>query len=115
MSADNSIAILWTTDNFKMDVEKRAGIDVGFMEKVEGGVVAYRVADVCALENLEWFEKEQPDNLSAYLYDVWGKSKVFYDHEEVMLKAAEMYKDAWIVEYGIVDVDKRDHCFYGFE
>ena len=94
MSADNGIYVLRT------QTKKDAA---GFTDNVAPVKFIWRVAYASAIDNLNWYS--QPENLhslDAYVQDVWGKSKVYYDKAEAMAEARKQ-ADAFtsVLEYGI--------------
>lgn len=86
MSADNGIYIL----------------------KTNGG--KFRVAEACAIDNLDWYKKNDPYNLGVYLRDVFGDSPVFSEEKVAVDFAFEMSKHGW-TEYGICHINLDDYRF----
>ena len=105
MSADNGIYVL---------VTKRTRTQ-------ENGVIfndgkehlVFRVAHVQAIDNFDWYQKNQIYNLGAYMKDTWGASEVYKTVEAVMRKAVEMAKQYPVLEYGIRVIEVGDMIFYG--
>lgn len=105
MSADNGIYILVTKDSHKY-------VGGGCYENcLPDGITAYRVAEAGAIDNLEYYEKNQPYNVGYYLHLVWGKSRVFYSLEEAMEYAVSLEKQITYTEYGISVIDRQQYRF----
>ena len=111
MSADNALVVLVTTDEIMF---------IGDMKipQPEGRTV-YRVAEVQASENFEWFHENEPERLPEYMKNIWGRSPVFYDKElawkYVRAKETEIFENEGILEYGSFQIDAEDLCFPGTE
>ena len=69
MSADNGIYILITTDR-----QKRQD---GFLDPVEGGIKAYRVAEVRWIDDIYYLRNEERHNLGAFMYEYWEEGSCF--------------------------------------
>lgn len=114
MSADNGVYILRTRDTHKQevsnDIETRYGASVTFVRQ-EGGIDAWRVAHAQGIDNLEWFEKNQPYNVGYYLHRVWGHSEVFYNEREAVEFAFEELKRIGYTEYGVASIDRPQYVF----
>lgn len=113
MSADNGIYILHTKDKFKEI--KRNGIVVQ-ENCFENHVSAFRVSHTQAIDNFEYYEKNQIYMLGKYMYDVWGKSKVYYSQNEAFEEAQKRFNeiinsDFPICEYGIQIIDATKYSF----
>lgn len=104
MSADNGIYILQT-------LRSRVKEPSGWGSKVEPYYV-YRVAHASAIDNFDYYEKEQPYNLGAYMVDVWSNSQVFETQEEALKKALEIESQLPFTEYGISFI-RTEYIFYG--
>jgi hypothetical protein len=102
MSADNGIYILKTIRTRKQEGDAWV--------KTEPYAV-YRVAETCAIDNFDWYEKNQPYNLGSYMKDVWGSSPVFEGLQDADSYASKLEKDIPILEYGISSID-TDYVFY---
>ena len=70
MSADNGIYILKTLSTTLKDKE-------GWSRYTDPYPV-YRVAETCAIENFDFYKREQPYNIGAYLKEVWGTLRFSY-------------------------------------
>jgi hypothetical protein len=103
MSADNGIYILKTIRTSKQK-------DIGWV-KTEPYPV-YRVSDASAIENFDWYKKNQPYNLGGYMKDIWGGCKVYEDEQEALNHATQLEKVIPLLEYGICRID-TDYIFYG--
>lgn len=109
MSADNGIYILKTLDHFK----KEGYSQVNVID--EGGRVAYRVAHAQAIDNVDYYCKEENrHNLGWYLDAIWGKSPVFYDENEAWDYARQMSKNFTYLEYGLDEIDLSEINFPGY-
>jgi len=106
MSADNGIYILKTTDRWKRREDSPC------WDRVDGGVTAYRVAHAQAIDNFSYYEKHDRMYLGAYMLDIWGKSKVFYNLQDALMEANRMANDIDILEYGISTIDASNYHFY---
>lgn len=107
MSEDNGIYILRTK-------RTRKETSPGCWERSEEHYV-YRVAEVQAIDNFNWYQNNQLYNLGAYMQDLWGNSKVFLSKEEALIEASkiesEIKKSFLVLEYGISCID-TDYIFY---
>lgn len=104
MSADNGIYILQTLRNRQRD-------EKGWGPKCAPYPV-YRVAETSAIDNLQWYERYQPYNVGAYLWDVWGDSPVFESAKDALKYAQELEVNTPVLEYGI-SLIARDYVLYG--
>lgn len=86
MSADNGIYILKTNGN------------------------KFRVAETCAIDNLDWYKTNDPYNLGVYLHDVFGDSPVFNNEKAASDFAFQIAKKGW-TEYGICFINLDDYRF----
>lgn len=105
MSADNGIYILQTIDSFK---NTGRGAWVSTAGK---GVVCYRVAHAQAIDNLSWYEENEPYNVGYFLHSVWGNSVPLYDLSEAEKLASEMEKEIGYTEYGIQLIKRLQYNF----
>lgn len=110
MSADNGIYIISSWRTFK-------GGD-GVYENHQEKHKVYRVAHVQAIDNLDWYAINQPDNFGAYVYETWKNSPVFMTKEEAHITAGHILDDIDVCEYGIRDIDLdsligKEFYFYG--
>lgn len=110
MSADNGVYILITKDKFKKTGDH---IWANQMLKGNDGVVAYRVAHCQAADNFDFYQKNEPHNVGAWMSDVFKRSEVCYNESEAMDQAHELAKKYDYLEYGIVTMDVRPMNFYG--
>lgn len=108
MSADNEIAILVTCDSMVQD-EKIANC----YYPNEEGILSYRVAHVQGMDNLDWYEENQPYNVGAYLYGIFGKSKVYRTEKQAQERAIELHNEAGWTEYGITYYERKQYAFFG--
>jgi len=104
MSADNGIYILVTKDQHRR-VNEYTTINTFT------GIEAYRVAHAQAIDNLEWYEDNQPYNVGYFLHAIWGDSEVFYSADEAYAKAKEILKDVGYTEYGIGFIERTQYRF----
>lgn len=104
MSADNTIVILQTKRTFIK--EGNGNLNHRILHHV------YRVAHVQAWDNFDYYKNNQLYNLGAYLYDIFGKSKVHLTKTDALNEAEELLKKIGYVEYGIQIIDP-DLFFYG--
>lgn len=107
MSADNCIAILETTDKFKV-VNK--SMKKNMFKK---GIRAWRVAHIQAVDNYDWYVKNEIHNLGCWLNDLFGGSEVFYDRDKAVTTAYQLDADTIYTEYGVVNIDASDYNFPG--
>lgn len=105
MSADNTIVILATNRTFK-EQDKYTWITHQPLHKV------YRVANVKAWDDFEWYKENQPYNAGAYLLENFRCSAVFLDYKDALKYAEDMLKAVGYVEYGI-QVEDTDYFFIG--
>jgi hypothetical protein len=107
MSADNCIAILKTTDKFKI-------VGPGHLKNLFGeGIIAYRVAHIQAHDNYEWYKDNEIHNLGCWFADLFKKSEVFYSKDEAAKRVVELLRKVDYVEYGIIDLDASEYNFPG--
>lgn len=107
MSADNGIYILVTKDNFKR-------IASGVTRNTFGeDIIAYRVAHAQAIDNLEWYEKNQPYNVGYFLEETWGHCIPFYSEEEAFAFAQSEADRYFMLEYGICRIERLNYVFPG--
>lgn len=105
MSADNGIYIIKTK---RTALESPKGCWTNGKENF-----VYRVAHTQAIDNLDYYVKNQTYNLGAYLKDIWGQSEVFTDKEPALAAAHKMADECPILEYGVQMIDLSDYIFYG--
>jgi hypothetical protein len=108
MSSDNGIYILSTIRTRKYVKGER----FDHWETVESPYVVYRVAEMSAIDNFDWYEKNQNYNLGAYMKSVWGSSPVYETEEEALSAANELEKSLPLCEYGISHI-RTQYIFYG--
>jgi|GEM_PF-5369941 len=107
MSADNGVYILKTTDKFKR-------INENSLENLFGkDITAYRVAHAQAVDNFDWYKENEIHNLGKWMYDVFGKSPVFYDEKEAREYAFKKHDEYDYTEYGVCDIDAGEYNFPG--
>lgn len=112
MSADNCIAILHTVDTDKQSVyTDMYGYDLVSWSRAEGPLDAWRVAHVQGLDGFDWYKDNQLYMLGKYMYDMWGKSEVFYTREEAKAAAEKEFQRVRWTEYGTVEVDATEFSF----
>lgn len=105
MSADNGIYILVTKDSHKKTSKH-------YWKNTFGkGVVAYRVAEAGAVDNLEWYEKNQPYNIGYWLHATFGASEPVYTLEEAREQAMMLEKHVGYTEYGINTIERLQYNF----
>lgn len=107
MSADNGVYILRTYTHYVKD-----GNIVTYVKKK---FPVWRVAYASAIDNLDHYKKDQPENVGAYLYDVWKDSEVSLTQDEAFSSARSIASgvqaDGQHLEYGIVLIE-TDYTFY---
>lgn len=108
MSADNGIYILITTDEYK-SVNKN-----GLINMVKEPIKTYRVAHAQAIDDFDWYKKNEPHNLGYFMYLVWGKSPIFYEEQEALNYAIDLSKKEYILEYGIQYIEAQQYNFPGY-
>ena len=105
MSADNGIYILKTLRTRRNDDGR------GWVKSDPYPV--YRVAVVQAIDNFDWYEKNQFYNLGAYMKDTWGNSHPFESYDEAFAFAKRMAEGgSRYLEYGVSTID-TDYTFFG--
>ena len=103
MSADNTIVVLGTVSEYKQEGSWRHRVP---KYKV------YRVAEVQAWDNFEWYKENQPYNLGYYLWSEF-KDCIVYDSLEHAVGIAELLQEQTdFVEYGI-QVVNTEYVFPG--
>jgi hypothetical protein len=107
MSADNGVYVLRTFSNYV-----REGKAVRFVKEK---FPEWRVAYASAIENFDFYENHQPENIGAYLVQVWKDSEVYESEAAAMLAANEIanaIKAAGeYLEYG-VNLINTDYTFF---
>jgi hypothetical protein len=103
MSADNGVYVLSTIRN-----RKQEGIAWVACEPYK----VYRVAEVGAIDNFDWYKEKQPYNLGAYMKFIWGKSPVYENKEDALLVSHQIEESLDVCEYGVSVID-TDYVFYG--
>lgn len=73
----------------------------------------WRVAHAQGIDNLEWFEENEPYNVGAFLLCVFEESPLFFDHNDALAHAQKMASEYDILEYGICSIDRPDMIFFG--
>jgi hypothetical protein len=104
MSADNGIYILKT-------LSTTLG-DKGGRSRHTDPCPVYRVAEAQAIDNFDFYEREQPYNIGAYLKEVWGDSPIFLSESEAWAYAGDLSRGCSILEYG-TSLIETDYIFYG--
>jgi len=112
MSADNGIYILKTVSHFK-----KMGNGV-FRNLFEETIPYYRVAHLQAIDNLDYYLKNAPYNLGAFVYESWKRSPVFETEAEALEYAKNLASIQEVLEYGIQNIDMeqitgQEFVFYG--
>lgn len=102
MSADNGTYILKTLDNYKQEYNS--------VQKVSNPIVTYRVTQTSAIDNFEWYEKNQLYMLGKYMYDTWGKCKPMYNFKDA-IKIAKSLESKCFTEYGINEINASNYSF----
>ncbi len=107
MSADNCIAILKTTDKFKIKTK--------YLKKnmFGTGVTAYRVAHIQGHRDYGWYIENQIHNLGCWLSDLFGESEVHYKEKQAHQEAQIISEVVGYTEYGILKIDASDYNFPG--
>jgi hypothetical protein len=93
VSADNGVYILSTISEWK--------VSNGIWERRETPVKVYRIAHAQAIDNFDWYKKNQIYNLGVYMLQVWGESPIFETESEALLAAHKLAKEIRFLEYGI--------------
>ena len=105
MSADNGIYILKTLRTRRYDDGR------GWVKSDPYPV--YRVAEVQAIDNFDWYEKNQFYNLGAYMKDTWGNSPPFESYDVAFAFAKRMAEEKGrYLEYGVSTIE-TDYVFFG--
>lgn len=107
MSSDNCIAILKTTDKFKVENEYTLTNTFG------KGITAYRVAHICAMDNFEYYIENELHNLGYWMYANFPWKEVVYSYEDAISLADKYCKIVGYTEYGIVNIDASKYNFPG--
>jgi len=106
MSADNGIYILHTKDRYMKTGR-------GMWKTIEGGVNAWRIAHVQAIDNFDWYRTQEPHNLGHYMAEVWKNSPVFYKKEQAIRAAHKLAGEYNHLEYGVQFVEAAKFNFPG--
>lgn len=106
MSADNCIAILKTTDKFKVQGNV-------YHNTFGEGIAAYRVAHIQAADSFNWLEENELHNLGAWMQEVFKFSFLVYNYEDALDFAHKLLDNIEYVEYGIVEIDASKYNFPG--
>ena len=104
MSADNAVVIIKTKRTAKYHGN-------GYWEMQKPNYV-YRLAEMQAVDQLDWVEQNQLYNFGALLKDVFGSSEVYEMLDEAMDKANIMLKNDYY-EYGACFRDYSSYIFFG--
>ena len=105
MSADNGIYILVTKDTHKKTNPHTWTNTFG------EGVIAYRVAHAQAIDNLVWYEKNQPYNVGYFLHSTFGHSEPVYSLEEAHEIGYNLEKEIGYTEYGVRTIRRLEYAF----
>lgn len=108
MSADNGIYILKTMDNWKILIEEDGLVSTRLVKEP---ILAFRVAHAQAIDNFEWYEKNQLYKLGKYMEETWGNSPVFYNEDEANAWAKGIERRIRYTEYGIKVIDGTKYSF----
>jgi hypothetical protein len=111
MSADNTIVILATTSSIKQ--VSGVHFKTRVFEHADPPIVHYRVAHVQNFEDYDWFAKDQPYNVGAWLYNNFKDSPIFTNKDDALVYAREMYHEIEYVEYGISFLDATQYHLLG--
>ena len=103
MSADNGVYVLKTI--------RTRRLEGGGWVKADPYPV-YRVAHASAIDNFDYYKREQLYNLGAYMLDVWGDSLVFEDKQDAISYAHSVEERLSICEYGVCMIE-TDYVLYG--
>lgn len=114
ISADNGVYILITRDSHKIvktDFSDTFGDVESWLNTFGEGIIAYRVAHAQAIDNFDWYEKNQLYMLGSYMKDVWGHSPVFYDLESAEKYAKQLHDEVGWSKYGICKIRAERYSF----
>lgn len=109
MSSDNCVAILVTSDQFKI-VPNPDGVDL-HLNMFDLPITAYRVVHAQGIDEFDYLKEEKLYMLGKYMHDVWGKAKVFYDPGEARREAQRIVESIQYLEYGIVIIQAQKFSF----
>lgn len=112
MSADNGIYILKTKRTRICEEFERLGVKGQCWGEHKDHFV-YRVAEIHAIDNFDYYKNNQIYNLGIYMRDMWGDSPVFIDVDAAQRYAQKMSQDIDFLEYGISLIDASEFIFYG--
>lgn len=94
MSADNGIYIIKT-----------------FRSTRKGNKPVWRVAEIGAIDNYDYYVKNEPHNLGAYIYDNFKNSPVFSCSNDAIGYAFDM-NDRVCTEYGVCHLELPDNFVF---
>lgn len=114
MSADNTVIILHTKEQFVAEGINADGTPYCWKNLFEKRIDAYRVAHVQGFDNFDWYKENQLYMVGHYLIEIFGHSKIFYDYEEARTEAEKIYDSKEYVEYGISFVDATEFDLSSF-
>lgn len=95
MSADNGVYILKTVIHSNEN---------GVSKPID----CYRVAHIQSIDDIEYFVKNQPYNIGAYIYLRWKDSPVFHNYKDAFDYAKKVAQCYPILEYGIEEINLSD-------
>lgn len=107
MSSDNCIAVLITTDKFQKIDEHT------YKNMFDKPIETYRVAHIQAVDNFEWYEKNEIHNLGNWMADNFRNCEPIYDASDAQKYARDLQRKIGYTEYGIVPVDAFKYNFPG--
>lgn len=110
MSADNGIYILETGTMFDKITDHS-------YTRRDTRKSVFRVAHAQGIDNLDWYLKNERENVGAYLMSIFDKSLVYDNIEDARKRANELYdgvmKSSGIIEYGIAIISHPELTYFG--
>lgn len=111
MSGDNGIYVLRTSTRYVRGPSDQYGGSYYINQFKD--VPVWRVAHIQGIDNLSWYEENQPYNVGAYLYNEWGDCTPFYTEEDAQAEVKRMEERHPLLEYGTCWIERfADHVLF---
>ena len=107
MSSDNCIAILITTDYFKIDN------NIYFRCTDDKDIIAYRVAHIQGHRDFDFYREKEIHNLGWWMACNFNKGRVLYSKYEAVVAAQNLNNKIGYTEYGVVELNASSFNFPG--
>ena len=108
MSSDNGVYILHTKESGLPLFNEETGEVIGTVPRGEPMDV-WRVAHAQGMDNLNWFEENQPYMVGHFLLSVFGNSRVYENLDEARLAAWAMHDSKSYCEYGVCFITRPQY------